>query len=76
MSDNLKEQYFELLDLWNVCKAEGDKLQAEVTKAFMRANSTGSNPTDRALIMLNSLRDRQQRLWDEMEKILAVVDRR
>ncbi|KPF77947.1 hypothetical protein [Novosphingobium sp. AAP93] len=76
MSDNLQERYFELLDLWNACKAEGDKLQAEVTKAFMRvASGTGSNPTDGVLTMLDSQRERQQRLWDEMQKILEAVAR-
>lgn len=77
MSDRQQERYFELLDLWNACRAEGDNLQAEVTKAFARvANGTGANPTERALILLESLRKRQEHLWDEMQKILEDVNQR
>ena len=71
MSDNLQERYFELFDLWKACKTEVDQLQAEVTKAFSDvANGTGSNPTDGVLLLLDSLRERQQRLWDEMQRLL------
>ena len=77
MSDSQQERYFELLDLWNACRADGDKLQAEVTKAFARVMSgTGSNPTEGVLLLLDALRERQGRLWNEMQVILEEVGRR
>ena len=66
-----QDRYFELFDLWKACRNEGDKLQAAVTKAFAQvASGQSANPTEGVLLLLDSLRDREQRLWDEMQKIL------
>lgn len=71
MTDNLQERYFELFDHWKNCKAEVDELQSEVTKAFSEiARGTGNNPSEAVLLTLDCLRDRQQRLWDEMQRLL------
>ena len=74
MNNDLQERYFELLDLWTVCKTEGDQLQAEINKAFVRvASGSGANPPLGVLSMLDSQRERQKRLWDEMQSILEAL---
>lgn len=72
MSDNLEERYFELFDLWNACKADGDKLEVKFAKAFAEvASEEGAN----VLMELDSLREHQQQLWDAMREILERVGR-